>query len=86
MLIYENGSYKFGYDIAYDMNWGIENQVNPQYIKKDSSNQWVNKNVVQTFKSYSFEDKTTGFKFQCKLKNTVDFVNNTAKMININVL
>jgi Ca2+-binding RTX toxin-like protein len=79
-IFYENKNYKFGYDTMYGMNWGIEDQINPLHIKKDASNQWVMKDIIQTFESYSFEDKTTDFKFQCELENKVDFVKNTATM------
>jgi Ca2+-binding RTX toxin-like protein len=80
-LAYENLKYNFSYDVANDYSQGDKNQVDPEHEKFDQSGMYLIKEGTQTFNSYYFLDKSSGFEFEFyKLTSEFDFVNNTATM------
>ena len=80
-LNYENKKYKFSYDVANDYSQGDKNQVNPAHKKFDQSQMYLIKDGTQTFSSYHFLDKSSGFEFKfSELVSEFDFVNDTAVM------
>ncbi len=85
-LSYENSKYKLSFDTSVEYNLGLEEQANPKHVKRNQSGDLVSKNPKQVFNSYSFEDKPTGFRFECQLSNTVDFINDTANMAFSNIV
>lgn len=84
-LSYENAEYKLSWDASLDMNWGLASEVTPLYAKFDASEQFVFKNVREIFETYSFEDKSTGFKFRCSAEVVGDFIKNSATLKFTNV-
>ena len=79
-LIFENDTYKLSWDATLEMNWGRDGEINPAYKKHSAQSEFVFKDVRQVFNSYSFEDKATGFKFQCKADIVGNFIANTSTL------
>ena len=80
-LNYKNSQYEFSYDVSNDYTQGEKNQVNPAHKKFDQSQMYLIKNGTQTFNSYHFLDKSSGFEFSFdQLTSNFDFVTNSASM------